>query len=425
MSSAKGLATSPSGLVARAQNRGLISVYRTDPLPELLVRVLMPADLHSVALDRTGNFLYAGDVRGNVYRLPVSDDPYLRFLHSRASIRDRMQAWHLHDGKVESLGLHPDGERVLSGGRDGSVRYMTRIPRTYTWRDPRPITDLTFASDGTLYVADTEVMQLPPPYQPPLSSRPPQVELLKQSDTGLQIRVASDAHVGLEVRDNNQVWRWVWDRPDQRELVFDAGSELIRNWDVSEDGTILVMNLETPDPKSHRMVGLSTKNQHVLYEFECNLAKALTIAPDQSCFAFARNDDVELRELESGEYVASLTGHMSTISDLAFSRDSRRLASASFDRTVKCWNLIQRELEWSVLAHSNRALAVAFTPDGTRVVSAGVDSIIRFWATESGIEMGQLPVSEGPITNLVFDPKGESLAARTLRQGMLFYRPPQ
>jgi WD40 repeat protein len=115
---------------------------------------------------------------------------------------------------------------------------------------------------------------------------------------------------------------------------------------------------------------------------------------------------------------------MSTISDLAFSRDGRRLASASFDRTVKCWNLIHRELEWSVLAHSNRALAVAFTPDGTRVVSAGVDSIIRFWATESGIEMGQLPVSEGPISDLVFDPKGEALAARTTRQGMLLYRPP-
>jgi WD40 repeat protein len=65
---------------------------------------------------------------------------------------------------------------------------------------------------------------------------------------------------------------------------------------------------------------------------------------------------------------------------IAFSVDSRFLASAHEDGTVKLWNVEDRRLITTWRGNSQPVLAVAFSPDGRHVASAGGDHAVRVWA---------------------------------------------
>jgi WD40 repeat protein len=48
---------------------------------------------------------------------------------------------------------------------------------------------------------------------------------------------------------------------------------------------------------------------------------------------------VQLWEVDTGRLVARLEGHAGQVNCLAFSPDSTRLASGSYDRTVRLWDV--------------------------------------------------------------------------------------
>jgi cytochrome c len=76
-------------------------------------------------------------------------------------------------------------------------------------------------------------------------------------------------------------------------------------------------------------------------------------------------------------------GHRAPIVSLAVSPDSTKLASASWDHTVRIWSLddgTQRVLE----GHTQNVNGVAFTPDGTSLVSVGYDLQLRIWPSAGG-----------------------------------------
>jgi WD40 repeat protein len=63
-----------------------------------------------------------------------------------------------------------------------------------------------------------------------------------------------------------------------------------------------------------------------------------------------------------------------------FSHDGRRLATASRDGSLKCWDTTTGDRVTLIRAHTRGANAVAFLHDGTRLASAGEDGTVQIWA---------------------------------------------
>jgi WD40 repeat protein len=80
----------------------------------------------------------------------------------------------------------------------------------------------------------------------------------------------------------------------------------------------------------------------------------------------------------------TLEGHSGSVSSVAFSHDSTRLASASDDRAVKIWDAGSGECLQTLEGHSGWVRSVAFSHDSTRLASASSDRTVKIWDAGSG-----------------------------------------
>ena len=80
----------------------------------------------------------------------------------------------------------------------------------------------------------------------------------------------------------------------------------------------------------------------------------------------------------------TLAGHQEFVTDLAFSRDGRTLATASYDHTVRLWDVAEGTARHVLTGHSDGVDGIAFSPDDRLVASASKDGTARVWDARSG-----------------------------------------
>jgi WD40 repeat protein/serine/threonine protein kinase len=83
-------------------------------------------------------------------------------------------------------------------------------------------------------------------------------------------------------------------------------------------------------------------------------------------------------DVRTGKEIGVLRGHGAGVTGFALSIDGSRLASTSYDKTVRLWNLETGESR-SLRGHSDAVLGVIFSPRGDALASMSADSSVRLW----------------------------------------------
>ena len=88
----------------------------------------------------------------------------------------------------------------------------------------------------------------------------------------------------------------------------------------------------------------------------------------------------------------TLEGHSSTVYSVAFSPDGERLASGSYDHTVRVWDVATGQVEQTLRGHSDEVGSVAFSPDSSKFHSFYSLDSSRAWVTQNGSKILYLPL---------------------------------
>lgn len=77
--------------------------------------------------------------------------------------------------------------------------------------------------------------------------------------------------------------------------------------------------------------------------------------------------------------VTTLQGHKNRLTSLTFSSDSRIIASASSDSTLKLWDVMSGQLINTLTERTYSIINLIFSPDNQTIASASRDYTVRLW----------------------------------------------
>ncbi|KAF1810848.1 beta transducin-like protein HET-D2Y [Eremomyces bilateralis CBS 781.70] len=138
-------------------------------------------------------------------------------------------------------------------------------------------------------------------------------------------------------------------------------------------------------------------------------ASALLFSPARSLirglFKHEEPNGITIQPAISDEWSAclqTLEGHSDRVISVVFSRDSTRLASASYDKTVKIWDPSSGACLQTLKGHSGWVGSVVFSSDSTRLASASRDTTVKIWDANSGACLQTLKGHSDSVSSVVF-----------------------
>jgi WD40 repeat protein len=142
----------------------------------------------------------------------------------------------------------------------------------------------------------------------------------------------------------------------------------------------------------------------------------LRFSPDGKLLAVAGGQpsakgDLRLYRVADWQLLAVLRGHEDVVFSVAWRPDGKKIASASFDRTARVWDVATGRAEKVHTGHSDFVYAVAYSPDGRRIVSASKDRTVKVVQAETGKSLLTFSGMEQDVLAVAVSPDGQRVVS--------------
>ncbi|MFF3378343.1 hypothetical protein ACFYXF_35995 [Streptomyces sp. NPDC002680] len=367
--------------------------------PVQLAVLKQPGRLSSVAFGQGGRVLAAAGER-SVRLWDVAD--------RRAPVE--LSTLPVQPAAPKWVAFRPDGDIVATGHTDGATRlWNVRDPRHPLPLATLPghtaaVTSAAFSPDGRrLATTGDTTARLWDVADP---ARPRRLDVLRgHTDTVTSVAFSPDGRT---------VATGGWDHT-ARIWHLGSGPRTRPAAVLSGHATIVWSVAFHPDGRTLASVGGSTLLWDVDDPAHPKRVSAIPGGAYQAAFSpdgrtLADSDRLlDLRDL-------SLGTHDDVVTSLAFAPDGRLLASASWDGTVRLWQVTGGRALWPLAllrGHTRFVRSVAFSPDGRTLVTAAEDGTVRVWNVTDPRGprlMSVLSPEAGEVAGARFGPDGHVLA---------------
>ena len=282
-----------------------------------------------------------------------------------------------HKGSVVSVAFSADGQRILSGSLDNTIKFwdattgeealsLTLKGSAVRW----PVTSLAFSSTGRRAVGEN-------------SSR----ITVWDASNGREKLVL---HRGKGVRTGSVVFS-----TSGRRIVGGVGKD-VNVWDSTTGAKTLTLKghigsvssvafcangLRIVSGGSDGLIKVwdsATGMEISTLKGHTQMVLSLAISPDGHRIVSGSSSEMNVWESASTQDPLRILGRYVSI---AFSPNSRLIACGDKRGAIKVFDATSSELMLKIQAHAGEIRSVAYSPDGRRIVSGGSDDMIRVWDT--------------------------------------------
>lgn len=328
-----------------------------------------------------------------------------------------------HRDEVHVVAISPDGKRIATGGGslDGQIKIWDALSgkELYTFSQkgyPPKVNALAFSADGKTLASGAEDEK---------------VIRLREVETGRELTPLELDYSGVRAlafsRDNkslvsvnstNTIRLWDVEGWTQRR-IFETRANKVETVSVSRDQKWLASG------SGGRLIlweAASGREPRVLFEDTLAGVFSADFSPDGKLLAGGIgtsgtvSGQIIIYDLASGKALQTINAHEQPVATLAFSPDSRMIASGSGDKKIKLWDAATGQALRTLEGHEGSIASVAFSPDGKILASGGWDNTVRLWDVRSGKELQTIRAAFNVATSVAFSPNGQTLVSGDYNQ---------
>jgi WD40 repeat protein/tRNA A-37 threonylcarbamoyl transferase component Bud32 len=159
------------------------------------------------------------------------------------------------------------------------------------------------------------------------------------------------------------------------------------------------------------------------FEGHTNGVYSVSFSPDGQTLASGSYDKtIRLWQVNDGALLRIIKGHTDGVYSVSFSPDGQTLASGSFDKTIRLWLVNDGSVLRIIKKHTDGVYSVSFSPDGQALASGSHDKTINLWRISDGTLLHTLEDNMDGVYSTLFSPDGQTLASGSFDKTIRLWR---